>query len=573
MLARTYVRPGLAVFCGLAAILFGFFLLPGSDLDALYERWAFWGIALCTLLWGVALAAYVCSARERLKEWGRSALWPGLLALVLVSVMFSTTPPNFRVEYDESNLAGLAFAMYQKHEVWVPQNGYYGAGIYIDLHHVYDKRTLAYPFLVYLTHTLTGYRVENSFVVNFAAGVAALFLFFLLLRRLMPPPYAYAGMVLLGAYPVFVLSATSGGFEVLNLAFILLALLLLDSFARRRDAVTAGAFLATLVMLAQCRYESALFFPAGLALVLLLLSRAQWRALPYWLGLLSLAMIPLAWQQLLFLDPKHHQLDHGGPMFGLHYLQYHLGRAWTALSGLDGQEMFLPGVLYVALLGLGVLLWSAWRDTAGAPEARRRAWSAALFLGLGLALVSAVQFAYHHGDLAGTITARLGVIYLPLLAGCAVYSVYFVGRWWRNAPAVAVGAAICMLLLFWPWAAQNRPMKALSATRYYHILYEFLERSGLGNNVLVIAERGHPPILRGISSLTFIFANNNNHHAIMMHMQRRLFQAVLVLQEISLATGQPRAEQELGPEFRLETIYEEQLNLGNIVRISRVLGP
>ena len=565
------LRVALLAAGGLAGLLGGFAAPRRGDLQELYGTWGFTGIFLTLSLWAVSMWGLRPETRQRFFQWWRENFPALLLALLCMVAAFFTAPPKFRIQYDESNLAGIAFTMYQRHEIWMPQNGYYTAGNYTDLLHSYDKRPLTYPFTVYLLHALTGYRIQNSFVVNFIAGCAALFLFFLLLRRWLPPPFAYGGMLLLAAYPLFVLWSSSAGFEIVNLAWLIAAALLLDSLARKRDAATCAAFVTTLAVLAQCRYESSLFFLVGVILGGALLPRKQWTALPWWLCLLPLALMPLAWQQVLFMDPSFHQLDHGGPMFSSAYFLRHVGRAWVALSGMNKEYMALPLVLYLALAGLMFYVPHAarqgrWKDS--------RHWGLALFGLAGYGLVSAVQFSYHMGDLTTNITARLGVIYLPVLAGFAAWLFYVLATRWRHAGAACVTFAVVMACWSWPYASTQEVLKTLNTTRYYELVVDYLKthEAELGRNILVIAERGHPLVLRGYGGLNFAFANDNVM-AIKHFQSQRLFQTVLAVQEISLQTGQPLQGSTLNPAFKLEPLYEEQLNVRGFVRVSRVVPP
>lgn len=562
-----WLRLGLILLGGVAALLGGFVLPDKGQLEPLYARWGFSAIFLSFVLWLLAMWRLGPPSREGLRTMVSRNWAPLLLSVVLLGAAFCVAPPKFRIQYDESNLAGMAFSMQLRHEIWVPLCGYYKAGNYEDIEHNFDKRPLAFPFLVHALHALTGYRAANSFVLNFILGTGTLFLLFVLLRRWTSPLAAYGGMLVLAAYPLFVLWSSSGGFEIANLFWLLLSVLFLDDLARGRDANHALAFVATLVLLAQSRYESALFLPAGLVMAAMLLRRGEWKRLPWWMGLLPLVLIPLAWQQVLFLDPKYHQLEHAGPMFSLDFLAHHLGRAWLAFTTDHERHMTLPGGLLLALSGFTLMLLDA---VQGKRLGQARPWALITYLAAGYGLISGLQFSYHMGDLTQNITARLGIIYLPLVAVGAGFLFDVARQYWQRAGVVAVGLAFCLLLWAWPVAGNQQALNTLVTTRYYEMLLDFLEKRDLGRNILVIAERGHPLILRGYGAVTFSMANKSSQRVRAM-MESRFFQTVLTAQVLELESGRPSPEYLLNPDYELEPLYEEQIHREGFMRISRVL--
>ncbi len=569
---RDLIRPGLLALFAIASLVLGFLIPDSSDRLDLYARYAFAGIGTSFVLLAVGLWGVRCRGRDQRLAMLRRYGPPLALAIVLMTLAFSAAPPKQRIQYDESNLAAISFAMHHAHEVWVPRSGYYFSSVYQNLYIGYDKRPLSYPFLVYLTHSISGYRLLNGYAVNFAAGVGSLLLLFVLARRYTSPTLAWAGMILLAAYPMFVLSSASGGFEIVNLAFLLLTVLLLDELARNRDAPTAAAFAACLVVFVQCRYESLMFLLPGVAAAALLLRREEWKRLPLWTCLLPLVLTPLVWQNLHFLDSEFHQIGENVAMFSVDHFWNNLGRAWVALSGMRDAHYTLPFVLYLAILGYA---WSL-RDgvVSGALRESRTA-GVCLFIFVSYVLASAVQFSYHMGDLSRSITYRLGVIYLPLL----VFGVCLLGhklqqRFHDNASHIgvaAIGAALSVLLLAWPAAENHQSLRLLTTSRYFDKLTNFLEAREIGDDTMVLAERAQPIIVRGWSAMDYPWANQKKDW-LLENLENHFFQEILAAQIVDLETGVPEPKFRLDPGFHLQVLHEEQIHQSGVLRISRVLG-
>jgi hypothetical protein len=86
--------------------------------------------------------------------------------------------PEYRILADETNLLGMASAMYDEHMTYNPTEVmYYFHGRRREINHVTDMRPAFFPFLVYLGHTVLGYSSNNGFVINGIAAFALLFIF------------------------------------------------------------------------------------------------------------------------------------------------------------------------------------------------------------------------------------------------------------------------------------------------------------------------------------------------------------------------------------------------------------
>ncbi len=554
------------LFCasGVFAGVLGFAAFDRARMVELFTWGGFYFILASFVLWAVTMLR-----RSRL-ACGWSGLWrehgvAALLALALVGCAFLASPPAFRILFDEANLAGIAMGMYEERSVAIPENGYFAGGVYTGVTRVLDKRPLTFPFLMYAADALFGTRGASGFVVNFAAGWAALVLFSMLLRRWFSPCWARLGIVLLGSYPQFVLWTTSSGFEMLNLAFILLAFYLLDVFVETRRAGDAERLAMTLVLLAQCRYESTLFLAVLLPLIPLLLPREEYGRLSPAVLVLPLLLVPVAWQQMLFFRADEHQLDTGGPIFSLAYVLPHVGKALTCLSGAQERFGMSAPLFWVAVAGLAAGVWQA---------IRRQLWRERRFLIVAVAwccsygLLSLTQFAYHMGDLTAPITMRLALVYLPALVFFSLCAARALTRRQPGLRAWLWSAALALLLFAWPVAGKDQALRTLNAYRNYERSLQYLRDNYPRRDVLVLAERGHLYLIHGYSSINFLFAGDNLARLLEMR-QAGLFQDVLAIQEVT-AAGQPCKEFELPPGTFLNVLYAEQLDDRTMLRISRV---
>jgi len=106
--------------------------------------------------------------------------------------------------------------------------------------------------------------VANAFVLNALLSLVFIALVFLVGRRLGGIKAGVAAVLLVASIPLVHQNVASSGFELLNLVMILAVLWLGMRYAERPDTDRLGAFVLAGILLAQTRYESALFVvPVG----------------------------------------------------------------------------------------------------------------------------------------------------------------------------------------------------------------------------------------------------------------------------------------------------------------------
>ena len=194
------------------------------------------------------------------RGWWKVALFVGGMAVFL----HLHERHEFKIVADEVVLSSTAMEMHFERQAAVVVRGYDYAGNFTPLNVYVDKRPLLFPFFVSLVHDLTGYRVANVFALNALLSLALTTLFYVLGRRLGGPPAGVAAVLLLCAIPLVAQNTTGGGFELLNMVMIVLTLWLGLRYAERPTTDRLCAFVLAGVLLAEARYESAVFvLPVG----------------------------------------------------------------------------------------------------------------------------------------------------------------------------------------------------------------------------------------------------------------------------------------------------------------------
>jgi hypothetical protein len=336
------------------------------------ERAGYWLTGSIAVLFALAVAKEV---RRRGWTWrwlGTLARgnWVGLLVAVLGAVFLQVHEPHdFKVLFDEHVLAGTAYNMHFEREATYPSYAQMVNGRIYTLGAGLDKRPLLYPFLVAITHDLTGYRPENSFVVNAVVGWVLLLLIYAVGAKMGGARVGWLGQFLIIALPLVAQNATGGGYDLLNMT--MLCALLLAAWYYWRQPGTAGldVMVLTGVLLANCRYESMLYLGALPVLVVLKWVREKTAGLT-WMAALSplLILLPLLHNEVMMQGGGYFQTTAENFM-NVRHIPDNLAHAVHFLFSPDREDensLWLAGLgtvaLLVTLIGILRRLPKKWAD-------------------------------------------------------------------------------------------------------------------------------------------------------------------------------------------------------------------
>lgn len=336
------------------------------------------------------------SVGSRWRTW-----WPGIvLAIVATAVVFVVSPPQMRVQFDETSLVGTSQNMHLQRMAVMTTGALPDSPEPQMLENTVDKRPTLFAFLVSVVHDVTGYRLENTFVVNGALLALGLFVLFAAVRSRLGVAVALSAPLLVLSVPLTVVVATSAGFELLATVLLLLTVVAALAFVERPGDGRFAALIGTAALLAHARYESVLAVAliGGLSF---LMARGRYR-LNVRAGAL-LAIVPTLVVPLLMLL-EHAQAANFTPEAGgqqlvaFEHLTSHTPKFLAAWFG-GGVTSALPGWLAV----VAALLWGA-RLLSG------KASSVDLFATVPI-MLTVVVLAWFYGDVEEPTALRL---FLPL---------------------------------------------------------------------------------------------------------------------------------------------------------------
>ncbi len=504
------------------------------------------------------------------REWILAATTIGLLSLIAIR----SEPFRCKVLYDEFVLQSTAYNMHYFREASTMVRGYDVLGTFISTDTYLDKRPNFFPFLISLVHDVTGYRTANAFWLNAALLPVALSLAYYLGRRLNGMMGGLFAVLLLGSLPLLGQNATGSGMELLNVVMLLAMIGLAGGYLRNSDSTRLSAFAIGAVLLAQTRYESAIYVvPAALVIAM-----GWWRErkiiLSWGAVMAPLLLMPSALQNKVLSNSRWmwELKDNQATRFSFDYFEGNIraaGRFFfnTKAELANSWPLTVLGVLsLVYLLARLVRLRSL--------DVRENSDRVALFLfGLGIVTNTVLIMFYYWSTLTDPLASRLS---LPCYVGLAFLTVTAAA--WADRHRIPVTIALV--------AAMGVFAVSINTAHAAHHLYSHLGIDEIEWEKRYVASRprGERLIISNTSTIPWLLEKIpsiliSRAHGVadrLKHqLEQRTFAEILVFQSFRPTTRE--GDHEMIPEDRLPPGYELELltekRFGTkIVHVSRLVN-
>jgi hypothetical protein len=531
----------------------------------LFVNTTYYLLMATVLCWaGTYLHAARDIGRARALEWVEEN-WPGLVIALAVTVIAAlAVEPALRVLSDEANLVGTSKNLFASKSPTFTVSGknYYGS--YWDIDVAIDRRPTLFPFLVSLFHSVAGYSFRNAFHVNLLVLAALVFVAYTLAKSLGGRTFAVVASLFVAAHPITLISARSGGFDLLSALFALLVLNSLLDVLREDSPAKLAILWMNLCMFAEVRYETALFLPLVVALLLLFqrITRQKLRPYVFVYALTPAYLLPRVWQSILRGNVP--EQEPGTVTFGVDNFIANVGEYFAPVVS-PFQAHGAHSAIIIAFGCVGTLLWLRWIhgrfrarqfDTASRFAVAVTAW---------MTLQVIIVFTYTWGRAQYPTAARL-VIPIDLFFSFAAAWVV-VRSLLRFRPFVTVLLAATAFVAQVSVASQHRMFNRMTQTRESAATWRYFERLQ-EPRILIVTDRPNHFTIMDYGAMSFEAARRDPY--LLTAFARRLFQDVYVIQQIKLSTKEPLPGYELWPDRKLDPVLEFQNDANVLVRVSRL---
>ena len=550
----------LTIICVACFIALAFLIYGLTDLDfgkKIVTKSSYYLILIMTGFWAFIMLPFF---RETLKN----KLLPITICLLMTITVFVSTPPKYRVLSDETNLLSVSQSMtYRRDILNVTQSKFYYGNFNViqgDL----PTRPLLFPFFTSIVHTLTGYRYQNVFVLNFIILFALLTMAFLVVEKKLGRLSAIAACLLLLSIPTLTLSASSGGFDVCSLFFFGLSFVLLYRFLSSPSPERFAMLVIQLILLAQIRYES-IAYVLIILVSLFLLRKIKWDMITNNAALFAASpffLIPMLLQRKL--TPNTYENPPGVPPFAIEHFIKHFK---IMMESIINFQPDFPYPSYLNWISIGLFFFLLVRFAPQFKKHFDEKQRTFILLLLVSVFVSLTIVLFHHfGVFPHPTQARLFLIFLVFLALMPVTFRYLYPLLLTEKALFAVAAV--SFALYHPVATQGRFTNSLTIIRETDDAYRFLNQLN-DPKIMIIAERPGQYTVANFGAVGFSYANGNKSSMI-NDFNRGLYSDIWVFQKYLFDTGKPIHDQELAKEFNVEPVQDFMITASEFVRISRL---
>jgi len=552
-------------------ILLGF--LPDANTATnLFKLWGYW-----IILAGFALfVTSTIPTNRRLFKWLRSreTLTTIAICVVVATFLYSRESPQYKIVQDEPNLASTALSLHENREPTIsePSFGSHGAISTID------KRPLFYPFLVASIHDLLGFNPNHPFYLNLGlTGILLLLTHTVVYSLSKSSKAAWLSVCLLSSHPLISQNSSGAGFEILNCVMILSVFIATNLYLRNTSKESLSLLLSLSVLLAQTRYESALYVPAVAGVVILGYIKSKQI-------LISKIMIAIPWLCILIpwqntyvrSEPKFWQLPaDADSAFGIEYLKANLQSAYTFFINPPPYVAGSPALFAIGILSLfGAIAFQL-------SKAKHKLHFHSIFLSIATAILAttllvsfAILMTYHWGTLSDPPASRLALpIILLLSVSFGLASKLLIAnmpsiKWLPTAIAIACWSISLPIINKSEYSKYNPYIN-----RFEWVLDK--TRSSINENHLIISSEVRQYSSYNINSISVKRAMLASKH-LKLHMELQTYDNIYIVQSGSYKQIEGKLQlsihpgNEVGPAFELETVATTSFHPYNFTRLSKV---
>jgi len=383
-------------------------------------------------------------------------------------------------------------------------------------------------------------------------------------------------VLLLTSLPLLAQNATGGGFEVLNLVMILSTLLLAMRFAERRDADSQEAMTLSAILLAQTRYESVMFIIPVAVLVLWVWWQERRPVLSATFCFAPLLLLPYALHNKVFSVRTSSWELASQPgftkPFSFAYVGDNLRHALAFFFEWNGQQSNSLAIAGLGFLAAPFFLLLSVKTLREAPK-REPARVALAVFALAFAAHTALLMCYFWGKFDDPVIRRLSLpLNLALVLGVLVVATEFP---WRGTFRVLI---VLTLAAFF-----GHSLPAMARHAFTQDYYFGREAAWRREFIAAHPERDYLFIdnssifwIAHLVSATPMIQATQHKENIIFHHRNHTFSAVYVFQryDVDEKTGRliVQPDDDLGPDYEIETVLERRFTPLRVSRISRVVA-
>ena len=529
-------------------------------------------IRVCTyptqLAIGLLFAYYLWkyARQKKLFELDRPKLILIGACLAATTFLFTREAPGYKIFYDEPILVSASYNLHKDRDPVLKDATVDDA---LPPHQM-DKRPFFFPFLLSIIHDVSGYRVANGHILNFAVTFLLLISLFKLTSYAHSKYAGYMSVLACCAVPLLAQNASGLGFELLNMLLLIWLYIFSYNYWKEPNTDTLNLFIIATIALSNTRYESAVYaIPAGIIVVAKCVLRKKFE-ISWLVALAPLFYIALAWQITIVRHfPRYLQLKEGETAFGFHFIPENLLHALNFFLTPDEKLANTPLIGGLGFIAVAYAVYSL------AMKVRER--KAPDYV-IPFAIISCTTIglffmimAYYWGQFDDPVASRLS---LPLWIILLVAIGYALAKSRKLKPWLPIALGIAAVWFAMPSMSKHIYTENVVTRKQYHWVWDEIGDK-LDNRSMVITEMTRMFQNKEIPSISLRRAMVNAKK-VDLHQRFKSFNDIYIIQngyyevDDTLLVEKFLPGNDLGPAYELETISQTAIHPFNWARISKL---
>jgi hypothetical protein len=562
------LKVGLLLTLALALlVLLGISVAQRTYAEPLFIHATYYFLMVTVVTWA---ASYLYLGRDLRKAdivaWIKENKAGIIAALVVTTIAGLAIHPALRVLSDEANLLGTSKNFFFSKTATFTTTGKYYYDNFWDAGVVIDRRPSLFPFLVSLLHVVRGYSYTNVFLFNLLLLPVFMLVAYRIAKSLGGEIFGVVTCLFVAAHPITLISMRSGGFDFFATLFGLLVAHSFLAHSRQPSAERLAVLWMNLCMFAEIRYETALFVPPVVALLLMfrLAKREYLKPFALIYALSPAFLLPRIWQSVLRGNVP--EQDPGAVTFSVKNFIENFRDYF--------KPMFTPFDFHpphsAIVIGLGVvgsvlgLRWCLRQLRARDRQTPDLKFAAMVIIWMALQLV--IVFTYVWGRAQHPAASRLVITIDTFFSFPAAWALVQLLRRFRPFMAVLIAASI--FAIYVPVASEFRILNELTLTREASTTWRFFDNLHEKRIMIVVDRPGLYTIMEyGATD----FDGARQDAGLVEAWSRHLFYDMYLVQQIDLTTRKPMPQFEIWPDRPKQTLLEFQNDANATVRISKLV--
>lgn len=498
-----------------------------------------------------------------------------IVSVVLGGLLLQLLQPwGYKIVMDEPVLAATALRMHEYKEVMATVRAHEINGTFRQLDGYVDKRPFFFPFLVSVLHDIFGYRSINPIILNGVLSFVFLALLFYSGEQCWPVHGGHLSVLLFLTMPLLAMSATGAGFGILNLVMLLLTMQLAIHYLRDPQVGSMNLLIYSGLLLAQSRYESAVFvLPIGLVVLL-----GWFKARQVQINTLTLCapllLIPYGLQRVIFDgSAAAYELREGASeAFSWAHIPGNCIDAINFFFNIRTTEYANSVLLSVAFVFSAILLVFLLFRRRIVMNFQSPVWIVALGFTAVVVFNFVLLMSYHWGQLNDIMATRIA---LPFLLLQVLLSVRVAREVFSKSIQLKLMYATigCFIVGFtMPSAAKNDYLQWVPG-QHEAVWVQEQSKALNDQNVLLISDTHLMSVIERVPTIAGFWAKKNKAK-LKLHLDLHTYEAIYIVHRM---VEDPAGGSAMIPatsvydDYELELVTESKLGEKRFIRMSRII--